>query len=140
MQADIIEPQMIQDIQYRRVSTLAQPQWRSSPYRKHVKGPDQKLYDIGSELSTIIADADISRSMSSNQAFTSKSLALLEKCRKLNEEIDTWFECLKDDIPPPHYWPEFSNIHNSIDDHEDRKIYPVSFHFPNLFIAKVLLD
>ena len=131
---------MIQDIQYRRASTFAQPQWRTSPYRKHVKGPDQKLYDIGSELSTIIADADKSKSMSNNQAFTSKRLTLLEQCQKLNGEIDTWFECLKDEIPPPHYWPEFSNLQNPVDDYENRKTYPVSFRFPNLFIAKVLLD
>lgn len=131
---------MIQDIQYRRASTFAQPQWRSSPYRKHVKGPDQKLYDIGSELSAIIAEADKSKSMSNDQAFTSKRLTLLEQCRKLNGEIDTWFESLKDEIPPPHYWPEFSNLQNPVDDYEDRKTYPVSFRFPNLFIAKVLLD
>ena len=131
---------MIQDIQYRRASTFTHPQWRSSPYRKHVKGPDQKLYDVGSELSTIIADADISKSMSSNQDFTSKRLKLLEQCLKLNGEMDTWFGCLKDEIPPPHYWPEFSNFQNPVDDYEDRKTYPVSFRFPNLFIAKVLLD
>ena len=131
---------MIQDIQYRRASTFAQPQWRSSPYRKHVKGPDQKLYDIGSELSSIIADADKSKFMSCDETFTSKRLALLEQCLKLNGEIDTWFECLEDEIPPPHYWPEFSNLQNPVDASEDRKIYPVSFRFPNLFIARVLLD
>ena len=59
---------------------------------------------------------------------------------RLNGEIDSWFECLKDEIPPPHYWPEFSNLQNPVDDYEARKIYPVSFRFPNLFIAKILLD
>ena len=136
----LIPMQMIQDIQYRRASTFAQTRWQSSPYRNHVKGPDQKLYDIGSELSTIIADADKSKSMSSNEAFTSKRMTLLERCLKLDREMDTWFERLNEEIPPPHYWPEFSNLQNPVDDDQDRKTYPVSFRFPNLFIAKVLLD
>ena len=131
---------MIQDIQYRRVSAFTGPEWLSRPFRKHNKGLDQKLYDIGAEVAAIIAGADRLRETPDDEDSTGKRIELLEKCQNLIDRLDAWFERLNEEIPPPHYWPEFSNIRNTIDDIENRKIFPVSFRFSNLLIAKIMLD
>ena len=52
---------MIQDWQGRKASAFTSPEWQSALWRKHKKGLDQLLYDIGAELATILADADRSK-------------------------------------------------------------------------------
>ena len=119
---------------------FTRPEWQTEPWKKHNKGPDQRLYDIGIELSNILACADRSKSTQESHAFTSERIALLEGCESLVNRLDTWFQQLNDDIPAPHYRPEFSNIENLVDAREGRKIFPVSFRFSNVYIAKILID
>lgn len=131
---------MIQDMQGRKASVFTSPEWQSRPYKNFTKGPDQKLYDIGAGLATILASADKSKTTQQNVAIDSQRSALLEECLKLAAKLEAWFQDLNEEIPPPHYSAKFSNIQNIIDDREHRKVFPVSFHFPHMYIAKVLMD
>jgi len=131
---------MIQDLQGRKASAFTHPRWQSGPWKNYIKGPDQKLYDIGADLTSILASADRSKLTQGNVAFGSESLALVQDCRNLEAKLDAWLQEMNEEIPAPHYWAQFSNIANPIDDRENRKMFPISFHFPNIYIAKVLMD
>ena len=131
---------MIQDLQGRRASAFNSPEWQSAPWRKHKKGLDQLLYDIGAELATILADADRSKLIQSNRAFFTERMKHVEDCQKLDDKLEAWYDQLNQDIPSPHYWAEFSNMQNPIDDREGRKIFPIAFRFANIYMAKILID
>lgn len=119
---------------------FTQPEWQASPWKNRTKGADQKLCDIGAELSTILTSADRSKLTQDNKAFSLERIALLQDCQNLASKLEAWFQQLSEEIPAPHYWPEFSNIQTSVDEREGRKIFPVSFRFPNIYIAKVMID
>ncbi|KAL8830687.1 MAG: hypothetical protein Q9191_001292 [Dirinaria sp. TL-2023a] len=131
---------MIQALQGRKASMFTRPEWQTEPWKIHSKGPDQQLFDIGIELSAILARADKSKSIQESNAIALEKVALLKDCEDLAKRLDTWFRQFNEDIPPPHYWPEFSNVESPIDVREGRKIFPVSFRFSNIYIAKVLID
>ena len=131
---------MIQDLQGRKASAFTSPEWQSAPWRKHKKGLDQLLYDIGAELATILADADRLKLTRSNRAFSTERMKLVEDCQKLEDKLEAWYDQLSQEIPSPHYWAEFSNMQNPIDDREGRKIFPIAFRYANIYIAKILID
>ena len=132
---------MIQNIQYRRPApAFSQPEWRSTPFRRYVKGPDQQLFDLGEAITWILAAAEKSKSTPREAAHAEERIGLLEQCLKLNEEYDAWYEQLKKDIQPPHYWPEFATMRNPVDKHGEGRVYPVAFRFPNIFLAKLMVD
>jgi len=131
---------MIQDLQGRKASAFTHPDWLSCPWKNYIKGPDQKLYDIGADLTSILASADRFKSTQGNVDNSSEKMALVQDCRKLETKLDAWLQEMNEEIPAPHYWAQFSEIANHIDDRENRKIFPISFHFPNIYIAKVLMD
>lgn len=133
---------MIQDIQHRQASALTRAEWQAIPFRQHIKGPDQKLYDIGAEVSSVVSRVENSKSrvILDGQAYVSERVALLEECKKLQIKMAAWLGKLNEEIPPPHHWPESATMRNPVDDLEKRKIFPVAFRFPNLFIAKIMLD
>lgn len=133
------EMKLIQDIQCRQASPFTRPEWQAIPFRKHIKGPDQKLYDIGAEVSTIITRAGSSRNKGTPDD-RAHIMALLEDCQQLHDKIAVWLENLNKAIPPPHHWTELATMHNPADELENRKVFSVAFHFPNLFIAKIMLD
>lgn len=135
-----IRVQMIQDLQGRKASVFTSPEWQSGPWKKHRKGPDQTLYDIGADLATLLADADRCKSMQDGRVLASERVALVKNCGSLESKLEAWFDQLLEDIPAPHYWAEFSNIQNPLDDAEGRKLFPVSYRFPNIFIARILMD
>lgn len=132
--------QMIQNLQGRKASAFARPDWQSRPFEKYTKGPEQKLYDIGEELAVLLAKADGARSTKTDHASTADRSNLLQDCTLLEDKLDAWFEQFSADVPAPHYWAEFSRLQNPVDYEEDRKLFPVSFHFPNIVLARVLLD
>lgn len=131
---------MIHDLQSRKVSAFAQPKWQTGPWKHYNKGPDQRLYEIGADLTAILAFADRFKSKQGNTAFASERITIVQDCRKLEAKLDAWLQKTNGEIPAPHYWTHFSNIANPIDERENRKIFPISFHFRNLYIAKVLMD
>ena len=131
---------MIQDLQGRKASVFTEAEWQMGPWKKFPKGPDQRLCDIGAELATILARADRSKSTQDNLVFGSERLALLEDCCKLEARLEAWYTQLDMEIPAPHYWVEFSHIRNPVDDREGHKVFPTSFHYPNIYIARVLVD
>lgn len=131
---------MIHDLLGRKVSAFAQPTWQTGPWKRYTKGPDQRLYEIGADLTAILASADSFKLKQGNVAFASESITLVQDCRKLEAKLDAWLQEMNGEVPAPHYWAHLSNIANPIDDRENRKIFPISFHFPNISIAKVLMD
>ena len=93
-------------------------------------------------MSTVVSRVENSRSkfILDGQAYVSERVALLEECQKLQSKMVAWLEGLNIEIPPPHHWPAFATLRNPVDDLENRRIFPVAFRFPNLFIAKIMLD
>jgi len=131
---------MIHDLRSRRASAFTHPKWQTGPWKNYNKGPEQRLYDIGADLAAILASADRLKTTQGNIALAPESMALVQDCRELEAKLDAWLEELNEEIPTPHYWAQFSDIANPIDDRENRKIFPISFHFPNIYVAKVLMD
>ncbi|KAL8659794.1 MAG: hypothetical protein Q9202_006944 [Teloschistes flavicans] len=132
--------QMIHDLQNRRLSVLSQPEWQSGPWKIHVKNPDQQLYDVGIDLTRIIARTNTTKFINENATFALERAALIEACQNLDTRLENWFQQLNEDIPTPHYWPEFSRMDNTSDECKVDLAFPVSFHFPNIYVAKLLND
>lgn len=78
---------MIHDLQGRKVSAFAHPTWQTGPWKHYTKGPDQRLYEIGADLSAIIAAADSFKSTQGNVAFASETTTLVQDCRKLEAKL-----------------------------------------------------
>ncbi|KAI4103802.1 MAG: hypothetical protein L6R37_003605, partial [Teloschistes peruensis] len=133
-------PQMIHDIQKRKLSVLTEPEWQMRPWKNHVKNPDQQLYDVGIDLTRIIASTNTTKSINDSGTFALERAALIEECQNLDARLDGWFQQLNEDIPTPHYWPEFSTMGGSSDNSDPDMAFPVSFHFPNIYVAKLLTD
>ncbi|KAL8692937.1 MAG: hypothetical protein Q9218_002139 [Villophora microphyllina] len=132
--------QMIHDLQSRVVSVLMKPEWQSGPWKEHVKSPDQQLYDVGIALTGILARAYTTKSISDNSTFAWERAALVQECQDLDGKLDDWFGQLSEDIPTPHYWPEFSRMETPSNNSTADIVFPVSFHFPNIYVAKLLID
>lgn len=131
---------MIHDLQNRKLSVLSQPEWQSGPWKIHVKNPDQQLYDVGIDLTRIIARTNTTKFINDNATFALERAALIEACQNLDTRLENWFQQLNEDIPTPHYWPEFSRMDNTSDEFKVDLAFPVSFHFPNIYVAKLLND
>ena len=130
----------MQTLATRKASFIHEAQWSSEPWNGIRKSADQRLYDLGSELSKILASADASKLIPDPERLLREKTALIARCQDLDRRLEDWFSSLSEELPLPHYWPRFSNIENPIDQFEEHKVFPISFEFSNLKTAKTLID
>ena len=131
---------MVHNITTRKSTFINEPQWSTIPWEGRSKTIDQKLYDLGAELSSILKSSDMIESMQDPQEVFAARLSVRNKCGKLDQSLELWYEELQHEIPAPQYWPELSTIDNPADDQEHGKVFPVCFKFSSLRNAKVLMN
>ena len=131
---------IIQSLQTRTSSFVNETKWLSDPWEGLSKDIEQKLYDLGAELCTILKYADRIKAMQDGHKITSNRLLVIGKCFKLEGRFEAWYDELTREIPTPHYWPQLSNMDNPADDVEHGKVFPVAFHFLSLKIAHIMLN
>ena len=130
----------MQSLSTRKASFVHEAQWSLEPWEGITKTADQKLYDLGSELSTILASADASKLIKDPRRLLSQKLTLIAQCQNLDERFGTWYEELETELPSPRFWPRFSNLENPADKLGHDKVFPISFEFSSLRTAKTMLD
>jgi hypothetical protein len=64
---------------------------------------------------------------------------MIDQCWMLDAELQRWYKDLESSSPGPLYWPHFSKQESPTDDPELGKLFPVAFHFPNLFTASTIM-
>ncbi|KAI9814191.1 MAG: hypothetical protein M1827_003357 [Pycnora praestabilis] len=130
---------MILDIQRRKSSFWKDFAWLSDPWHGKTKSLLQKLIDSGLMIPIYLELIDLLASARDPGETHRLSMEVINKCWALDSNLRTWWENLLDQVPGPHYWTQLSAMANPTDNHENGKVFPVSFQFPNLRIAHTLL-
>ena len=131
---------MMENLATRNASFVHEPRWSTEPWEGIAKSADQKLYDLGSELSRILDDADASKLIQDPQLLLNHKISLISQCHDLDIKFGVWYEKLEGEMPSPRYWPRFSRFVNPVDKAGRGKVFPISLEYPNLQTAKTLLD
>ena len=131
---------MMENLATRNTAFVYQPRWSTEPWEGITKSADQKLYDLGSELSRILDGADASKLIQDPQQLLDHKIYLITQCHDLDQRFGVWYEELEGEMPSPRYWPRFSKITNPVDRADHGRVFPISLEYPNLQTAKTMLD
>lgn len=131
---------MVENLAMRKASFVHEPRWSTEPWEGITKTADQRLYNLGSEVSRILEKADASKLIPDPQQLLKEKITLIAQCHDLVERFDVWYEELEAEMPSPRFWPRFSNVMRPVDKANNERVFPLSFEFANLQTAKTMLD
>lgn len=131
---------MMENLATRRTSFIHEPRWSTEPWEGITKSAEQRLYDLGSELSMILDDADASKLILDPQQLLNQKMSLIFQCHDLDRKLGVWYEELEVEMPTPRYWPRFSKFVSPVDKAGGGKVFPIALEYPNIHTAKTMLD
>ena len=97
------------------------------------------LQDLMIQLPSIMEALDILDAGTNETADTPVLIQLLQLCSSLDAELLAWNEKLKNQVQGQLYWTVPSVANNPSDDLVLGRVFPLSFQFPCLRVAQLLL-
>ncbi|KAI9819123.1 MAG: hypothetical protein M1827_007279 [Pycnora praestabilis] len=126
---------VVQGVHKSEATFLEKQEWMTIPWEGTSKPAEQGLLDLMCQLPGILEKAGNIGSLPNSPETIADSLRLVSRCWELNTSIEHWQKDMKVLYPTPHYWPEFSTMHNPANDSEYGKVFPIAFHFTTLRLA-----
>ena len=122
---------MIQSIQTRKRTFLNKQQWRTDPWKHHIKDIHQRLLEYGFEFGAVTEDADTS----GFRGDLEDCISYPRRYDAIDTGMDAWFQDFLAESPSPLFWLS----------EEDNSEAPVSappkyFVFPSLKLATITLN
>lgn len=110
------------------------------PWSNQPKSPLDRLTDYIAQAPGIFGTTDKFDQMEPVDIL-STALSIIDRCWKMDAELQDFYLHLDNSIPGPMYWPELSTLTNPADliNEEKGKVFPVAFHFFNLRMATILM-
>jgi hypothetical protein len=140
-------PQTQQAFAERRHTFLARPEWLDLPFKDRSKSPFQRLLDLVVIVPNIIADGyqmlqgplEGTVAVDPN-AMLPSILGLIDRCWKVDSQLQKFYKNLEEDTLGPVYWPELSTEMDGIDSEiHTGKLFPVCFQFLDMRTAHTCL-
>lgn len=121
-----------------RTSFLSTPLWMDGPFKVQGKGPLDRLVDCLCQAPAIYEAAEtVSRLGPTRKLeFHIDSIA---KCWEMDSTLQEVYNSLKEDFPSPMFWSVLATEPNPADDPVRGKVFPVSYQFPDLTVARSLM-
>ena len=126
--------QINQVIKSKQPSYLAEPDWIQLPWKSRPKTLFDQLLDQIAILADLFIQGCQIEGLESSILLPA-ILGIIKRCWQIEAELRRVYDALESECQGPLYWPTFSTDDNPADDAVDGKVFPVAFHFPNLFLA-----
>ena len=127
----------------RRYTFLSRPEWLNLPFKGRSKSPFQRLLDLVVTVPNIIADGykmlrdPLEGTVAVDpRAMLLSTLGLIDRCWKVDSQLQNFYTSLEEDILGPVYWPELSTEFDWVDSQiHTGKVFPVCFQFLDMRTA-----
>jgi hypothetical protein len=129
--------QILEALRTRRVSVLASLEWQCCTNENH--DLYCHLQDLMIQLPSIMEALDTHAVNTNKTAERAVLIQLLQLCSKLDGQLLSWVEQLKEQVYSQLYWTVPSVANNPADDPILGRIFPLAFHFPSLSMAQLLI-
>ena len=107
--------------------------WTCSP-----KAPSQQLNDFLSYAPSIFSEADKLEAMEPRTRLRT-TVKLINRCWHLDYQLGQFYEDLKQTRKGELYWPTVSTWSLLADEDPKEKLFPIAYHFPDLFMASTMM-
>lgn len=97
-----------------------------------------EIFDLCSLAPGIFEEADKLGGLPSHESLH-KMLKMVNRCWKIDADLERFFSKLEANTLGPLYWPELSKGIGSVEDDEFGKVFPVAFHFLNLRMSYTVM-
>jgi Fungal specific transcription factor domain len=125
-----------------RSTYLSEKAWKTLPWKTTAKKSYDQLLDIVALAPDIFRRTDDFDSMDPRQRLL-EAIIVIEECWKVDARLRHFYQSLEESTPGPLYWPalsqEISLPKTSPTNAAQGKLFPVSYHFPSLPIARTLI-
>lgn len=129
---------ILQALDRHQSTYLATPDWLSKPWSTHPKSRLDQVFDFCSLAPEIFQHADKIDGLSPHDALH-KMIHLVDRCWKIDAALGQFYTELESNALGPLYWHKLARENNLPEDVEAGKVFPVAFHFPNLYIATTMM-
>ncbi|KAH8801752.1 hypothetical protein F5884DRAFT_527082 [Xylogone sp. PMI_703] len=116
------------------ISYLAEPEWSEIPFKKIPKEPYDHLIDILGQGTGILAETAYFDHLCPGHLLQ-MTLNLIERCWKLDFQLQKFIERQKQGSSGPLYWPRSPQYTVLSEEVKEENLFPVSFCFDNLIVA-----
>lgn len=123
--------QIVQALAVHQSTFLTDSPWTDSPWKNISKTPYDTLLGLLALTPDIMKQLDELKRGESNKVHAT-ALELIDRCWKLDADLERWYKELEEQTPGPLYWSQFST------DAELSNLFPVILHFVDLAIAHIL--
>ncbi|KIX10638.1 uncharacterized protein Z518_01722 [Rhinocladiella mackenziei CBS 650.93] len=117
---------------------LSEPLWQEVPFRKEPKRPYDHVYDYLNRASELLNRGEMLDRMNMD-AQLQLATEMISQCWKMDQELLTLYEELETTQSGPVFWPELAQQTSFDHKTEDGMVFPVAFHFPDLFVASTVV-
>jgi hypothetical protein len=118
---------------------LSRPEWCERPWKLVPKTPFDELIDLLFNFH-INYQAYNNVCLEKDQYIRQRTLGkIVSDCLNVKTAMEGVYRRFTDSICDLLYWPELSTLESRLDDVQLGKVFPVSFQFPNFFVAQVVI-
>ena len=88
-------------------------------------------------LPALFEQADNVKNIDDGLEVLAARLELIERCWNVHKALKDWYERAHEGLSAPQYWPQFSALHNPVDEEDASlgKVFPTSLHYPNVRVC-----
>ena len=126
--------QILKALQPNYSTYLSEEPWIDGPWTDRPKRPMDALLDHLARAPGIFNQVHDLKKRAPHEILPT-ALLIIKQCWEVDRDMRTFYENLDGSIPGPLYWPEFSRTRGTAD---EKALFPISFHFPDLNIANIL--
>ncbi|KAJ5912357.1 C6 zinc finger domain protein [Penicillium tannophilum] len=134
---------ILQSLDNRRPSFVSEPEWMDKPWSTTPKSHVDRLWDRLTDIVRVNVKFDEAlQDFHQNSNLLQAGLeAVRLECLKIHADLQALYEGFEQTISGPLYWPELSTLeaHDTLNDDEQPKLFPVSFHFSGFLVAQFLV-
>lgn len=127
--------QILEALQPHHATYLSEEPWIDGPWKDRQKRPMDALLDHLARAPGIFNQVHELQERAPHEVLPT-ALFIIKQCWEVDRNMRTFYENLERSIPGPLYWPEFSTTRGTAG---ERALFPISFHFPDLNIANMLM-
>ncbi|KIW98379.1 uncharacterized protein Z519_00039 [Cladophialophora bantiana CBS 173.52] len=119
-------------------SFLGEPLWKEVPWQRRPKTPYDQIYDFLTCAPELLRQGEMLEHMDPKNKLQ-LATDIIWKCRKLDAELQSVYDCMEKNHDGPLYWPELARDESLDPRPKNGLLFPVAFHFPNLSIANTVV-
>ena len=126
----------------RKASFFGSETWANQPWGREPKSVRQKLYDKGFTLAALLEEIDISRRFNADVIPVEQLVQYLNRCLKIDNELEAWYQELLEDSPSPLYWirPTEEGALSGLVNPSTTNVNETVFDFASLHLAHVTMS